>query len=75
MARAFDVATEAPRFALPLHTRQQIAALMSDLDQDARSVIIIAVAQLWQREIGEPDRNLAAELDELKRRMDELSAA
>lgn len=66
MARAFDVATEAPRFALPLHTREQIAQLMSDLDQDARSVIIIAVAQLWQREIGEPDRDIYTELDAIK---------
>lgn len=74
MAKPFDVATKAPRFALPLLTRQQIAGLMSDLDQDARSVVIIAIAELWQREIGEPDRDLAAEIDELKVKVQEIVA-
>lgn len=74
MAKPFSVETEESRFRLPPHTRQQIAALMSDLDQDARSVVIIAIAQLWQHEIGDPDRDVYAELDELKRRMDLLDS-
>lgn len=66
MAKPFSVETEESRFRLPLLTRQQIKALMNDLDQDARSVIIVAVQQLWQRDSGEPDRDIYAELDELK---------
>lgn len=54
------------QFALPERTRAQIAALILDLDLDARDVVILAVAQLWQREIGEPDRDVYAELDELE---------
>ena len=65
MARSFSVETEESRFRLPLHTREQIKALMTDLDQDARSVIIIAIAELHGREV-ESERNLSAELDELK---------
>ena len=57
---------------LPDLTKQQIKALTSDLDLDAREVIIRAVAELWQREIGEPDRDLAAELDELRERIARL---
>lgn len=54
MARAFNVDARVSSFELPALTKQQIKALMSDLDQqDARSVIILAVAELWQREIGE----------------------
>lgn len=63
--------TDAARstFALPPLTRQQITALMLDLSMDAREVIIRAVAELWQREIGAPDRDLAQELDEIKQRL------
>lgn len=70
MPREFNV--EAPRstFLLPALTKRQIAALMDDLDTDARSVIIMAVAQLWAREIGEPD--VFAELDAVKRRLDAI---
>lgn len=39
---------------------------MIDLDESARDVVIQAVALLWQREIGGPDRDLAAEIDEIK---------
>jgi hypothetical protein len=66
MAKPFSVETEESRFRLPLQTRRQIKALATDLDQDARSVVIIAIAELWQREIGEPDRDLAAEIDAIK---------
>lgn len=66
MARAFNVDAARSTFDLPPLTRQQIKALMSDLDQDARSVIIVAVAELYGRELGEPDRDIYAELDELK---------
>lgn len=65
MAKPFSVETEDTRFRLPLHTRQQIKALMSDLDLDARSVVINAIAELYQREI-ENERDVFAELDELK---------
>ena len=61
---------ERNHFALPLLTRQQIKALIFDLDMDAREVVIRAVAELWQREIGTPDRDLAAEIDELRARLD-----
>ena len=70
MPKPFNVEAERNHFALPLLTRQQIKALILDLDMDARQVIIRAVAELWQREIGEPDRDLAAEVDELRARLD-----
>jgi len=58
---------------LPEQTQQQIKALQLDLDiADGRDVVIIAIAQLWQREVGEPERDLAAELDELKQAIEEL---
>ena len=66
VAKPFSVETEESRFRLPLLTRQQIKALSLDLDLDARTVIIVAVAALWQRERGEPERDILAELDELK---------
>ena len=69
MARPFNAAAERNHFALPPLTRQQIAALILDLDLDARGVVILAVAQLWQREIGDPPRDLAAEIDELRARL------
>lgn len=72
MARPFNVEAARSSFELPPLTRQQIAALILDLDCDARSVIIRAVAELWQREIGEAPRDLAAELDELKGRLSAL---
>lgn len=69
LAKPFSVETEESRFRLPLLTRQQIKSLMADLDQDARSVIVIAVAELYGREV-ENERDVFAELDELKRRLD-----
>ena len=75
MPKPFNVESERNHFALPLLTRQQIKALILDLDMDAKSVIIMAVAQLWQREIGTPDRDLAGELDDLRARLDALNHA
>lgn len=70
MAKPFSVETEESRFRLPLHTRQQIKALMSDLDLDARSVVINAIAELYQREINnENERDVLAELDAIKAKM------
>lgn len=70
MARAFNVDSARSTFELPELTRKQIQALILDLDLDARGVVITAIAQLWQREIGEPDRDLAAEIDDLRARLD-----
>jgi hypothetical protein len=69
MARAFNVGARVSSFELPALTKQQIQALILDLDLDARSVIIRAVAELWQREIGEPDRDIYAELDAIKAKL------
>lgn len=70
MPRAFNVEARVSSFELPPLTKQQIKALGLDLDLDAREVVIRAVAELWQREIGEPDRDLFAEIDELRRRLE-----
>lgn len=72
MPRSFNVDAARSSFELPPLTRQQIQGLILDLDLDAREVVIVAVAQLWQREIGEPDRDLATEIDELRKRLDAL---
>lgn len=67
-----EFSTDATRttFQLPALTRRQIKLLCLDLDTSAREVIIRAVAGLWQREIGEPERDLATELDEIRHRLD-----
>lgn len=75
MAKQFNVEAVRNTFELPELTRKQIQALILDLDVNARSVIIRAVAELWQREVGEPVRDVYAELDELKKRLDTLDAA
>lgn len=75
MAKQFNVEAVRNTFELPELTRKQIQALILDLDVNARSVIIRAVAELWQREVGEPARDVYAELDELKKRLDTLNAA
>jgi hypothetical protein len=69
MPKPFNPDAERNHFALPLQTRQQIQALILDLNLDARNVIIRAVAELWQREIGEPERDILAELDEIRGRL------
>jgi len=67
MARTtFSVEAASSRLNLSRTTREQIKALILDLDQDATAIVELAIAQLWQRELGEPERDLAAELDELK---------
>jgi hypothetical protein len=75
MARAFSVESERSTFALPKQTREQIKALIIDLDLDARDVVIRAVAELHQRKHRDRDRNVYAELDELKAAVAALSAA
>lgn len=69
MARAFNVDARVSSFELPALTKQQIKALILDLDLDAREVIIRAVADLWRREMGEPERDVFAELDEIKAKL------
>jgi len=69
MARAFSVDAARNSFELPPLTRQQIQSLMLNLDLDAREVIIRAVAELWQREVGGPERDVWAEIDEIKARI------
>ncbi len=75
MPKPFNVEAERNHFALSPLTRQQIAALMLDLDCDARTVVIEAIAQLWQRECGEPGRDVFAELDELREQIAAIRAA
>ena len=75
MARAFNVDSARSTFELPELTRKQIQALILDLDLDARGVVITAIAQLWQREIGEPDRDFGAEIDDLRARLDALAGS
>lgn len=70
----FKIEAASSRFNLPKPTREQIKDLILDLDLDATDVVIRAIAELWQREIGEPERDLAAELDELKAKIDALAA-
>lgn len=55
MARSFSVEARVSSFELPALTKQQIKALILDLDLDARNVIIRAIAELWQREIGDAE--------------------
>ena len=57
------------RADVPPATREQLAALMLDLDMDARDVLIMSVAQLYQRELGTPERDVFAELDAIKARI------
>jgi hypothetical protein len=61
MAKPFSVETKESRFRLPLATRQQIKDLIEMEHEDARTVIIRAVAELWQREIGDASKHPAAE--------------
>jgi hypothetical protein len=72
VGRTFKVEAVSSRFDLPRQTREQIRGLMLDLDIDAREVVIRAIAELWQREIGESDRDLAAEINDLRARLDAL---
>ena len=70
MARkTFTVEAASSRFNLSEQTRQQIHALILDLDLDATAVVEQAIAELWQREIGEPPRDLEAEIDAIKAKL------
>ena len=75
MARAFSIETAQSRFNFSRLTRERIKGLILDLDMDATGVVELAIAQLWQREIGEPDRDVLAELDDLKASIEQLKAA
>jgi len=57
------------RADLPPETQTQLRALSLDLDMDARDVLIMSVAQLYQRELGTPERDVFAELDAIKARI------
>ena len=72
MPRQFSIEARVSSFELPALTKEQIVALILDLDLDAREVVIRAVAELWQREIGEPDRDLAQEVDQIRERLAQL---
>ena len=69
MARAFSIDARVSSFELPAPTKAQIKALILDLDLDAREVIIRAVAELHQREMGQPERDVFAELDAIKAKL------
>jgi hypothetical protein len=61
-------------FRLPQRTLDQIAALRMDLDANATDVLITAIDRLWQWEIGPTsERDIYAELDELRARLDALA--
>lgn len=70
MPREFSIDAARTTFELPALTKEQIRGLILDLDIDARDVIIRAVAELWQRELGEAERDVFAEIDEIKRRLE-----
>jgi hypothetical protein len=75
MPAQFSVDAVRSTFELRTETKEQIKALMFDLDMDAKSVIEMAVAQLHARELGEEARDWLEELDELKQRVAALEAA
>lgn len=66
-------ASEAIRIAVRLYwtlrQRSDTKALILDLDMDLEGVAIEAVARLWQRECGEPERDVWTEIDELAARV------
>lgn len=74
MPRRFSLETERSTFRLAPKTREQIRALMLDLDMDAVDVMERAVWELWQRELGEAPRDVLAELDEIKAAVARLEA-
>lgn len=75
MPAQFSVDAVRSTFELRTETKEQIKALMLDLDMDAKSVIEMAVATLHARELGEEARDWLEELDELKQRVAALEAA
>jgi hypothetical protein len=63
MPKPFNVEAERNHFALPLLTRQQIKALIFDLDMDAREVVIRSIhlrAEHRRNVAGPPATNDAA---------------
>ena len=65
----------AASYRLPQKTLDQIAALRMDLDANATEVVIQAIQRLYDWEIGPPsERNIYAELDDLRARVDKLTA-
>lgn len=76
MAKPFN-ATVAGRVNvdLPLTTKQQIKALMVDTNQDARDIIIQAIAAMWHEHHSDPpQRDVFAELDALKAAVERLQS-
>lgn len=69
MPAQFSVDAVRSTFELRTETKEQIKALMNDLDMDAKSVLELAIAQLHARELGEPERDWLEELGDLKRRV------
>ena len=57
------------RADVPPETQTQLRALSLDLDMGTRDVLIMSVAQLYQRELGTPERDVFAELDAIKARI------
>lgn len=66
-----DAISTAVHLLFRLRKMEHMQALILDLDLPLEEVVYRAILELWQREIGEPDRDLAAELDEVKHRLDE----
>lgn len=50
-------------------TIAKIRDLSLDLDVTQTEAVEMAIRQLWQREVGAPDRDLAAEIDALAARV------
>jgi len=61
---------KAVSYRLPESTIGQVKALCLDLDQDATTVLIVAINELWKREIGDGDPRTT--LDELAERVARL---
>lgn len=70
MPRRFNPNSERNALKLPDSTKDEVSALILDLDLDFRSVVIRAIHELWQRESGGMDRDVLQEIDELRQRLD-----
>lgn len=69
MPATFNVKASRTTLDLPEATRVQLAELMSDNDESLKDCIIICVSERWQRECGTPERDIYAELDEIKAKL------
>lgn len=65
MPAKFDVKASRTTLDLPEATRVQLAELMSDNDESLKDCIIICVSERWQRECGEPERDVVADVDRI----------